>query len=328
MNFTEFYLNEMIIVGSKPIDQDYIIAFDKWIWILNDKKPDDQTEFQNISNRLKVFKDIGTKIGMDNEKIKRLTRNEDIYDFITGIQEEFGDILVGQVQGKNLYLYDYGSFKQDPKSSVLVKKVIQQLKLSSASYVEDLDSTETKISKKKMDAKIPDIAYHGTSSKYLDKIARFGLRAGEAESNYAKQGIEHPDLVFFATRIGEAMHHATHTANQVGGVSIILEFTIPDKDQIIADYDVEKLTDNPTHYVGVGRDKPPYAYSPKSFQQDPDKLSRMFGVYGYKGNIKPIFIKNVYVSSKPADETYSIKDFKKMKPKTLLRQIDMGYFDF
>lgn len=315
MNFIEHYLNEMLVIGSKPKDQDYVIAFDKWIWVMNDE----------TSNRIDIFKDIGQKIGMDEEKIEKLTRNDDIYDFITNVQEDFGDVLAAQISGKNLHLYDYGSFKADPKSSILVKKVVQQLKLNSATYIEDIDSTETKVLKKKMTAQIPDIGYHGTSSKYLSSIISKGLKAGESMTNYANQGIEHPDIVFFATRIGEAMHHATHTADEKGGVAVIIEFQIPDKDQIIADYDVEKMTNKDSYYGDTGQRS---QYTAKAYKQDPDKLSKHFGIYGYKQRIPASFIKNVWIATKPTKDLYNIKDFKKMKPKTALKMIDMGYFDF
>jgi len=316
MNFVEFYLNEMIVIG-KPQDQKYVVAFDKWIYVL-ENEPNEE-----------VFLDILKKLGLDErDELDNLVKNfdfEDTCQFINNVGEYLGDVLIGQINGKNLYLYDYNSFKADPKSSILIKKVVQQLKLNSASYIEDIDSTETKITKKKIKAEIPDIAYHGTSSKYLSAILSKGLMAGEADSNYAKQGIYHPKLIFFATRIGEAMHHSQTTTSQKGGVAIIIEFQIPDKDQIIADYDVEKMTDKDSYYGDTGQRS---KYFAKSFKQDPDKLSKHFGVYGYKKRIPASFIKAVWVATKPSDEIYSIKDFKKMKLKTALKQMEMGYYDF
>ena len=319
MNFNEFYftdLNEMIVVGN-PQDQKYIVAANKWIWILEDE-PNEE-----------VFLDILKKLGLDErDEFDNLVNNfdfEDTYTFITNLQEQFGDILVGQIQGKTLYLYNYGSFKSDPKSSILVKKVISQLKLNSAKYTEDIDSTETKVPKKKMTGNIPDIGYHGTSSTYLNAILSKGLKAGEAGSNYAKQGIYHEDIIFFVTRIGEAMHHSITTAEQKRGIPIILEFNIPDKDQIIADYDVEKMSNKDIYYGDTGeRGK----YQSKAYQQDLDKLSKHFGVYGYKQRIPASFIKYVWVATKPAEDLYSIKDFKKMKSKTALRMLNQGYFDY
>jgi hypothetical protein len=308
MNFNEFYFAEMLVIGQ-PKNEKYIIAFDKWIYVLDDE-PNQE-----------VFLEILNKLGLKETDKFDL---EDTYSFITNIQEYVGDVLIGQIQKKNLYLYDYGTFKSDPKSSVLVKKVVNQLKLNSATYIEDTDSTETKVSKKKMTMQVPDIAYHGTTMKYLSSILSKGLKASESDTNYEKQGIYHDDLIFFATRIGEAMHHALHTASEKGGVPIIIELTIPDKDQIIADYDVEKMSNKDLYYGDTGeREK----FQSKSYQQDPNKLSKHFGVYGYKQRIPASFIKAVWVAQKPVDELYSIKDFKKMKPKTVLKYYHLGYFD-
>jgi hypothetical protein len=305
----EALIKEMIVIGGiKPLDDKYVLAFDKWVWVFDEKDP----------KRFDYMKDIVDKLNLDDKKKNRLTKDEpDIYDFITNIQEDVGDILAGQVQKKNLYLYDYGSFKQDPKSSILVKKVVSQLGLNSASYMEDIDGNETKISKNKMKAEIPDIAFHGTSSRFLHSIMSKGLRANEEDSNYASVDVYHPDLIFFATRIGEALHHATHTSEVKGGIPIILEFQIPDKDQIIGDYDVEIQTGKETNYSHVQKS------SQTSYKKDPFKLSKEYGVYGYKSNIKPIFIKYVYISTKGTEETNNIKDFKKMKPTAALKYIEM-----
>lgn len=309
MNFKEFYLqedllNEMIIIGDVA-DQNYVIAFDKWIWTMNDES----------ENKIEMIKDIASKLDIRSDY-------EDIYEFISYIQEQKSDVLVGQIQDKNLYLYDYGSFKLDLKSSILIKKVVKELKLKSASYMEDIDSTETKVTKKKMIGQTPNVAYHGTSSKYLESILSTGLRSSQADSNYAKQGIYHDDLIFFSTRIGEAMHHAQHTADLKGGIPVILEFEIPDKALMIADYDVEKLTSTDSYYANTGeRSKYGGAY-----KQSPDQLSKEFGVYGYKGSIKPVFIKYVYVSIKRTEQTYNIKDdFRKMKPKASLKYIEYNF---
>jgi len=312
MNFKEhYYINEMLVVGDMNKGSN-VIAFDKWIWILNDE----------IEGQEKEVQDIIDKLGLD----KKAQDFDDIHSFINDIQENKNDVLTGQIQNKNLYLYDYGSFKLDPKSSVLVKKVVNQLKLKSASYSEDMGSTETSIKKKKMTMQIPETAYHGTSTEYLNQIMRIGLRPGETNSNYEKQEIEHPELIFFTTRIGEAMHHAQHTASLKGGTAIILELKIPDKSLMIADYDVEKLTDKSTYYAGIGPAKNKFQGS--AYKQDPDKLSKEFGVYGYKGNIKPTFIKSVYVANKSSDEIYNIKtDFTKMNPKKAIKLNDQGYFD-
>jgi len=296
-------INEMVVVGDK--NNDVIIAFDKWIYFLNDDDPN----IQNIKDEIAT-----------NLNFEEYNDSSDVYSLMQEISERYPDVLVGSIHDKVLYVQNYSSFKLDPKSSILVKKVVDTLKLKSVT-VSHGDS-DIKVTKKKIVGEISDIAYHGTTSKYLDGILRKGLRPDERESNWLKQGIQHPDKIFFTTLIGEAMGHSIMTANKKGGIPIILEFKIPDKDLMIADYDVEGETGAHEFYdYHVQSHK-------RTYKSKPMSLSKEFGIYGYKGNIKPVFIKNIYVAIKPADEVYSMDDFKKMKPKTAARYIEYGYGDY
>jgi hypothetical protein len=303
--YSEDTINEMLVVGDK--NNDMIIAFDKWIYLVNDDDTD--IEMQNIKDEIAT-----------NLNFEQYDEAASMYDFMIRISETYPDVLVGNIRDKNLYIQNYSSFKLDPKSSILVKKVVDTLKLKSVNVSQrDYD---VKVPKKKIVGEIPDIAYHGTTSKYLDGILRIGLRPNERGSNWADQGIEHRDKIFFTTLIDEAMGHARMTAHKKGGIPIILELQIPDKDLMIADYDVEGETGAHEFYdYHVQSNKSTYKSKPMS-------LSKEFGIYGYKGNIKPVFIKNIYVAIKPADEVYSMDDFKKMKPKTAARYIEYGYGDY
>ena len=311
MNFKNFFLlNEMLVVN--PISSpEYVLAFDKWIYL-----------FGKETNK-KLFLDIIKKI----PSIEDWDKYEDIqdnYDFLTVLKEEVPDVLVGYINGKNLNLLSIGSFTPDPRSSPLIQKVLKQLKLNSVSYTEDLESTETKVTKKKTTSTIPDIAYHGTSSIYLNSILSKGLMAGESDSNYAKQGIYHPDLVFFSTRIGEALHHSLATAQQKKGVPVILEFKIPDKDQIIADFDLEKLTGKDIYYGNVQGNSSRMS----SYQKDPNKLSKHFGIYGYKKRIPSSFISAVWIPKdlNSVNPSLELVDFVKTSINKIKKMMDYGYF--
>ena len=318
MNFKEYYnLVEMLVIGQ-PLDGSYVIAFDKWIWILKNETGQEAI-LKDIEDKLNIDPIDATKTGYKRFKHVEAGKDSDVYEFITAVQETVSDVLAGQISGKVLDLYGVGSYNLDPKSSVLVAKVVKQLKLTSARYIEDSESNQTKIMKRKMTKQIPDIAYHGTASKYLNKILSVGLRPNEADSNYAKQGIYHEELIFFATRFGEAQHHSVTTAINTKSIPVILELQIPDKNLIIADYDIEKQTGNDSFYTGVGQKSPSHS---QTYKKDPMKASKEFGIYGYKGNIKPVFIKYVYVAIKPAEDIYSITDYKKMKPSSALRYIE------
>jgi len=309
MQFNEFYFTEMLVVGQ-PANEKYVVAFDKFIWI-----------FDNDMINLEYVENITDRLGLSNREIDA---SDDAYTLIQSIQEKRPDVLIGQIQKKSLYLYDNGgSFKTDPKSSVLVKKVVNQLKLTSV-ISDDDDNVSNKLTKKNIRGEIPNIGYHGTSSQYLSSILSVGLKSGESGSNYASAGVIHDDLVFFATRIYEAMGHALHTTriknkSRIHSYPIIIEFVIPDKDQIIPDYDLEKMTTKDIYYGNTGKRS---EWGEKAYQDDPHKLSKHFGIYGYRKRIPAAFIKNVWVSFKELDEIYSMQDFKKMKPKTALKMLD------
>ena len=315
MRFKSFMqLNEMLVIG-KPVKRANVVAFDKWIWLIDPDAPSTENE--------KIFLDIIKKLGIDQRdehgNLIKSFEFDDAASFISNIMEYKADVLVGRIQNKELSLFS-GGFQLDPKSSVLVKKVVNQLGLKSATYDDDLDSTERKVTKKKMTGQTGSTGYHGTATKYLRSILSKGIRPMQASSNYQKQGIEHQDLIFFSTRLGEAMGHAVHTAVGTKSLPVIIEFAIPDKDLVVADYDVEKMTGKDIHYRETG----PASKGGTTYKTDPDKVSREVGVYGYHGNVNPVFIKYIYVPLKDDPDVYNIeKDFKKMKPKAALRYMEM-----
>lgn len=308
MSFRNFYLlNEMIVSGSLT-DFSHLLAYGKWIYLFEETNNNEETR-QKILTDLKLNPEIFSNI-------------KDIQDFLAEIVDRVSDVVVGTIRNKKLTVFNAG-IKVDPKSSTLIKKIVQTLKLKSVDYWEDVESTETTVPKKKILGNIPDIVYHGTSSIYLLSILRKGLVAGEAESNYAKQGIIHPELIFFASRIGEAVHHAETTFRQKGGIPVILELKIPDKDQIIADYDIEKMTQNNQYYKNI--DSPSRLKYSQSYQQNPDKLSKHFGIYGYKKRIPASFIHSVWLGSpEPESGFYELVDFKKFKPQRVLKMLEQG----
>lgn len=69
MNFNEFYFTEMLVIGE-PKDNGYIIAFDRWIYLLNGS----EEQRKDILDKLGI--DADDMIGMDD------------YDFITQIRSE------------------------------------------------------------------------------------------------------------------------------------------------------------------------------------------------------------------------------------------------
>lgn len=300
MSFKEFLL-EMFVNGDPKI-ADRIIAYKEHIWLFD---KDGNPLFKNAEEFTK-------NTGYDVENF------DELFD---KIREERDDMLAGYIHNGNLQVIS-GQFTKDPKSSILIKKVVGQLRLKSVT-TDSGESTET-YKKKKIVGEIPDIAYHGTSFKYLEKIIYTGIRPNESESNYSKQFIEHYDYIFFATRIAEAMHHASTTAHNTKSYPVIIEFKIPDKALIVPDFDVDTIA-SMAHYDYIDpTDREQFRKHSKVPTTDSMKFSKEVGIYGYKGNIKPGFFTKIYFSEK--EEVYEINDFKKFTIKQMKKIIDMGIY--
>jgi len=274
------YLNEMIVRGETS--GEYVVAFKKNIWRFD--KTIDPDLVEEISNALKIDEDEW----------------DDFYD-LGQVLEDRSDILLGTIDAYNtLYLHGYGSFRLDPQSSILVKKVVKELGLSSVSYTGS-DDDERTVRKYNIKGQIPRSVYHGTSTNYIQGLLRFGLVPNKKETNY--EGISHPESVFFTSRTEEALHHAKHTANRVGGLPVMIELSVPDKNLIIPDYDVD---------IGAG-DTGCYDYicaklrknQKGSMEGDSLSLSREFGIYGYKGRIPASFFSSFYLPENQDDWQYA-----------------------
>ena len=292
MDFNEFYFNEdiiseMLIKGNRKEDEDqYIMAFDKWIYFL-----EEDSKWKKTKQEIMSFLDIESELTYDVDEL-------DIDDFMYRIAETVSDVLIGKIEDNVLYIESsLGSNKFDPKSSIIVKKVVNQLGLEKVRYPEDLEDTETELYSHEIKGEIPDYAYHGTTSEYFEEIIRLGLRPGRSKSNWSKQGISHPDKIFFTTRIGEAQGHSTMTASKVGGYPMIIKFKIPDKNLLIADYDVEVQTRIPQFYEY--HTKTPYE---KSIRKKSFSLSKEFGIYGYKGSIMPKYFESFFIAFDESSE--------------------------
>jgi hypothetical protein len=205
-----------------------------------------------------------------------------------------------------LYLNQSPGFKIDPKSSITIKKLMKHVGANRVMYVDGEEDVE--VHSFEIKGEVPDYAYHGTNSTYLLKLLRIGIRPRkdtDASSNYARQQVHHYDHIFFTTHLNAAMGHASNSSSQHGGLPIVIEFKIPDKNLVIPDYDVENISDitksksnKDTRYPHVYREP----IETKS-EFGPERLSQEVGVYGYQGAVPPKYFISVYVSEDP--ESYS-----------------------
>jgi hypothetical protein len=248
----------------------------------------------------------------------------DFHDFAQEIESR-NDILTGSITGKSLHLFSAPPFAFDPKSSILVKKIIKQLGLYDVYTPESEQGNSTRTSKYQIKGKVAqNEVYHGTSSEYILQIMKLGLRPGVSKTNY--EAIVHKDAVFFTSRVEEALHHAIHTASKVGGSPVILEMKIPDMSLLIPDYDIDVGSENSNFdYISALRSDN-QKMKGKSFS-----LSREFGIYGYKGRIPPNHIVGLAVVHGEGDDYPEIDDFKELdldEIKTYIYTLEnLGYYD-
>jgi len=288
-------LEELIDVG----EGDYVIAHKGKVWRFNADEELDEEEEQRLQN----FFDV---VGVDID-----ASNFENYWFNDVAQEFEGenrhDIIFAHLTGSSLGIIKSGSFQFDPKSSIQIKKLAKHLGARSVTYSEMEDEFET--GQDEITGKIPDKAFHGTSSDYLLNLVKIGLRPrvdSDATGNYDKAGIQHYEDIFFATRFDEAHGHATHTSMGVGGLPLVLEFKIPDENKIIPDYDVETMSNvDITNYEHID----PEVHSKiKKGPLKPERLAKEVGIYGYKGAIPPKFFTRIFVGRE--QEIYGTEDYK------------------
>lgn len=225
-----------------------------------------------------------------------------IYDLRNDLEEEGRqDVLLGEIDGEDLRLMSSGSYVFDPQSSILIKKLVKALGLRGVerqSQVGD-DYEDEFTNKHSIEGKVPEIVYHGTTTKYLPGIMKTGLQPGAKPTNY--DSVEHPGAVFFASRFDEAWLHALHTTSKVGSKGwsepVVIALRIPDPAKLSADYDVA---------VGSGGDEETFGYVPPETRQAAKKygpkmkgksmaLSQEFGIYGYAGRIPAKFIQSYFL---------------------------------
>lgn len=309
-------LDELLVHGD-PKHNTNVIAYRQHLWVLPEEIP------RETANEIAAFlfpKQYEDQLAFDDGTPPEVG----VHDVTSLVNDaDRSDILVGWLRNGELVLQSGGGFKLDPKSSLLVKKVADTLKVKKVTYQDDMEgNSNVSVPRKKLTAQVADIAYHGTAIKYLEEILKVGLEPRGHQSNYERQGIYHDDKIFFATRFGEASHHATHTGSLTKSLPIVLEFTIPDKNLVISDYDVDMSGGATTYDAPKNRPQTKYG-SDKSFA-----LSKEFGVYGYQGKILPQHIRYIYIMFNEEAYDPGIKDYKKFSPKKLRQFLDRhGSFD-
>lgn len=299
MKLQELY--EKILIGE-PSDGKYVIAHQKYLWVLDGNTQVDEKTAAQLSQTLHITVNDG----------------DTIYDIAHQLEEE-GDIIVGYISNNSLYVntlnYRHSSASKD------LLDVLKQLGLdgvfiqSSNFYTGDSNyffqsrnEFLTPLTKKSF--------YHGTSLNNLEgKIFKTGLRP-TGKTNFAN--ILHSDKVFLTLNIEKAEFHAFKSANVQDSFPVILGCTIPDVNKLVLDYDVAIQFYGREHdesiklgYKEINKFATYSAF--RSFidkeeiktiinqrhkgSRDYGSLNTKLGIFGYIGRIPTKFIHTIFVDS-------------------------------
>ena len=278
----------MIVHGSGHL----IVAYKANIWLFKEDDIDEDTlrnMFDALGIKYKLYKDYRTNTF---QKLK-----DKYYDFykIKDELETRDDVLTGRIDASADYLTIDSAitFGFDPKSSILAKKIVKDLNLKGANIIDD-EGDDRRYSKSEMTGVIPDIMYHGTSTKYLHQILKHGIvprSSQKIKSNTNFKDVEHHDIIFLTSRFDKADFHAKNAAAKNGGDPMVLKIRVSDKSKIVPDYDVDRRTEMTDVYENV-----PVAtrsltrYDPPKMEEGAMSFSRETGFYGYRGRIPSSFI--------------------------------------
>lgn len=253
-----------------------------------------------------LFKQYDEVIDKDaaRELIKKLgmTGVDDVDNITYGdiasylIDERHPHVIFGYIDDDMLRITRTSLDAQSPITSPAIKKLVHELRLDGAVGEDEEDEEEIFFPKREMKGDLPDYLYHGTSSEYLDSIMSKGLIGEESRSNWAESGIAHNNLVFGTDHINrETIFHATRTARRTGGIAVILKLKVPDKNNLVPDFDIAaELGLSDDDVWNTGYEDLENFHSRGSETHYPKKLWKRMGIFGYRGRIPPSHIVKIY----------------------------------
>ncbi len=269
-------------LSHKNSESKIILVFQEHLFIM-----DDASKLKKIQNVLK--------------KHPMVNKDDDYtypYDFSSAMSEKAPDILVGEWYPKDEKLVVWNQQDIIPQTSIQVKKTAKQLGVKTVTYrytdVINGDDSEKDIPVKKLKGEPPKIMYHGTSTRKLTSLLKYGLDASRSESQFQDREVFHEEHVFMAATLETALYYADNAVmvdrrNNEGEESfpIIIELEVPDPDLLAPDFDAD-LTKGSTPYY----DHP--VTSPIKTTMKAMGVSRETGKWGYKGRVPSSFFRWIY----------------------------------
>lgn len=284
MRLTEFFkknnmnrLDEMVV--RYKTDQAYnslhVVAFKQFIWIFA----------YNDENMAEVETDMKKITGATDENEYR----------------ERPDILLGAFDGTTFHVDISDEMSMHPTISTYIKKVAQYL---GADNVEATDTilvgdkeieNTVDLATYEVGKGVPEYAYHGTNTKALPGIMKFGLDPNRGTGNWESGTVGKFSLNFLTVRKTTAMGHAESSARKQKGAPVLLQVKIPDKNNIGPDFDVAMATGlNPELADIVGFSNSQAWHQPHEYQKEQQALIlaksgqniwKQTGIFSYRGRI-------------------------------------------
>ena len=316
----QFNKQSMFVVG----EGEYVVAYRDKIWLLSNN---DET------NAVKA----------EIEQMFGIEPTEDIYDLLQTIGDNRPDVLKGEIIGGGQFRIGTDSNWRFGRGSHLLQKVMKELGLREVVYSNTIGDEYDTTRGSEITGQMPTHLYHGTTSENALGILRFGLAPDRAATNYPSKGahppLEHDDKVFLTEDIQKAEYHAVnavtrdqqygtpdHRNAEPRGFPVIFRFRVPDPNLLIADLDVEHMSDSPTgqyDYVPERKEHDP------TIQETPEQFSKQVGVMGYKGRIPASFITDILVRASEEvseEESYDFDEnnWENVTAEQLERALDWG----
>jgi len=282
---------------------DHVIAYRGRAFLFTDANDE---EDQAVAAEAVEFLGLGEKLNPEDA---------DAWSLREAVEEHLSEALVGYKDEDGYLVLSGGSDYRHGRGSRLLRSVLRELGLAGARTPNLGGDIGEEMPAREVAGRLPDSLLHGTCSTHMPGILRKGLTAGEARSNYEMQDIRHSDTVFLTENPVKAAYHADNACRQEGirrgqpnrmrgrglsqptaGFPVIVEFAIPDKAKLVPDYDIDTWSDagegsyEQTEKFRVHRRMT--RYKPGT-QEDPFKLSRKFGIFGYRGRVPAAFIKSI-----------------------------------
>ena len=258
----------------------------------------------------------------------------DVWGLTQAAREQRQEALVGRVEDGDL-LVEADDYRHG-RGSRLLRSVLRHLGLSGVRVHYDGDVVED-IPAGEVTGRLPDALLHGTSSANMGGILRRGLTADETRSNYKHNDVRHSDTVFLTDNPFKAAYHAANAVwppdkrplrggSPASGVfPVIVEFAIPDKAKLVPDWDIDVWSEKGVAYEGSREMRQRLrGFGHPATQEDPFKLSRKFGVFGYRGRIPPAFIRSIEIRTSEGEESFSPENWTKVTREQLERAIEYG----